>query len=173
MFSMWSSRGAALPKQINSDSILPSSTGLTEIRSSTGLEPVIDRSRPVMVRCRHGVGIACNHCAEQATSEAERQDLEPDLLEPAEHAQMVIRYFQEHRLFGFRLATEIANFYPLIAEEANVIEIPVNQVLNELFKVTKKGRRKKIRDGKIQHRRAYWIPKPRAAKVVAIDRRAS
>jgi hypothetical protein len=85
---------------------------------------------------------------------------------------MIVRWLQERRRFGNILSIEISNLYPRICQEANVVEIAMSEVLKELHKITKKSRlQMKLESGRTRQRYAYFVPKPKAAKVVAIDRR--
>jgi hypothetical protein len=96
-------------------------------------------------------------------------------LEPLEQARMVVEWYKKRSLFGFRLAANMVKLYPTICEERNVRPIGVNRVLAHLEEAgAKKVRQRRDapgKKGKQQNRRGYWIPKPKAAKVVSIDRR--
>jgi phosphoserine phosphatase len=110
----------------------------------------------------------------EAAAEARRRAAEPDIVEPAEHAKLVLKWLQDHDHFGHVLSANIKCYYPRICEEANVVEISTNKVFKELKKLLGEPSRleeKAEETGQIRRRRAYWVPKPKAAKVVAIDRR--
>jgi hypothetical protein len=126
------------------------------------------------VRCKHDVEIACPHCAARAAAEARRRAAEPDILEPADHGKLVRKWLQDHGRFGHVLSANIKCDCPRICEEANVVEIPTNKLFKELKKLLGEASRleQKVEGtGQVRRRRAYVIPKPKPAKVAAIDRR--
>jgi hypothetical protein len=129
--------------------------------------PELYRSEPEQVRTQQK---PCERCAIIAAY----VDAEPEEREPVEHAHMVIEWYQKRGLFRFRLATNITKVYPTICDEKNVVPIGVNVVLAHLEEAgaRKLRKRRKAPDkGTLQNRRGYWIPKPKPAKVVSIDRR--
>jgi hypothetical protein len=81
-----------------------------------------------------------------------------------------------HRAGGLVLSSEIEGAYSDICTEANVAERKIDDVLKELgiFCGGKKAksRPKQVKaDGSVSQKTAYRIPRPKAAKVVSIDRR--
>lgn len=156
MFSIWSGREAVAPKASNDG------------HQRGTIDDVATSSQ----RCKHDVVTACPHCAAIAAAEERRCHLEPDYLEPAEHAQLVFEALQDSGRYGNVLARDISALYPKICEQANVVEIPTRDLLRELGKIAKKSRlTMKFETGSTSTRTAYFIPKPKGAKVVAMKRR--
>src|SRR5258706_1525012 len=124
MFSILSDRGAAASKASNDE--VPQAS--------------VDHVATTSQHCQHHVATTCPHCAAIALAEQRRHRLEPDVLEPAEHAQLVLRSLQDSRKIGNVIAREIAAIYAEICEKANVVEIPTRDLLRELGKITKKSR---------------------------------
>jgi hypothetical protein len=148
MFNWSSGRGAATPKASNGST------------SEGSIDHVATSSR----RCQHHVATECQRCAAIAEADQRRYHLEPDYLEPHQHAQLVLKSLQEARKFGNVLAREITALYPQICEKANVAEIATRDLLRELGKVTKKSRlTMKFETGATATRVAYFVPKPKGA----------
>jgi hypothetical protein len=91
MFSIWSGRGANSSKAGNDGN----------------LQAELDHVATTLQRCQHQVAITCPHCANIAAAEQRRQRLEPDYLEPAEHARLIVKSLQDLRKVGNVLAREI------------------------------------------------------------------
>jgi hypothetical protein len=67
---------------------------------------------------------------------------------------------------------DIAENYPLICEWANVVPIATSKMLKGLKEQAPKVRLSvTLPTGRIKRQYAYVIPKPKAAKVVSIERR--
>jgi hypothetical protein len=138
-------------------------------------DPVLYRTEPDPYRYESDpVRTQPNPC-ERCAVIAAYADIEPEQLEPIDHARMVIEWYQSRGLFGFRLASSIKKLYPTICEEKNIVPIGVNRVLAHLRDAGARKERQRREapesTGTVQNRRGYWIPKPKSAKVVAIDRR--
>jgi hypothetical protein len=112
--------------------------------------------------------------ADQDTADEadELQDLEPE-----DHAHLLVAYRQKRGRFGWRPSSEVKRIYPFAMAASRVRQIGVNRVLHALGRrggVTRKRRRKEYLDaGEVVNRHEYFVPKPRAAQVVAMPRRTA
>jgi hypothetical protein len=95
--------------------------------------------------------------------------------EPEEHAQLLLAYQQKRKRFGWKPSSEMRRVYPFAMTEARVRPIGINRVLHALGRtggVTKKRRRREYSDtGELTNPHEYYVPKPKAAKVITIDGR--
>jgi hypothetical protein len=85
---------------------------------------------------------------------------------------MVISWHQEHDDTGEVKSEDIIENYPHICEAFNVVPIATAKMLQALKAEVPKVRLSvTLPKGGIKRQWAYIIPKPKAAKVVSIDRR--
>ncbi len=169
-------RGARLPVEARNSRALPSSEDRVrpayEPQTAVGRTADLPGTEVPDIRCRHDIEISCPHCAAQVAAQARRQAAKPEDLEPAGHAQMVIRWHQEYDDTGEVKSEDLIETYPHICEAANVVPLATAKMLHALKKEAPKVRLSvTLPNGRTKRQYAYRIPKPKTAKVVAIPRR--
>jgi hypothetical protein len=95
-------------------------------------------------------------------------------LDPPDHGKLVLKWLQERDITGRVPWTEIAGVYPKICGDASVAPIAIAKMFHEVERLNDeiKMRVDYLKpDGKMGQMTIYRIPKPKAAKVVSIDRR--